>query len=97
MNYNKLKRSAEKITMPEDAKERIITRCHQLEKNLEELSDDESGYVQQVSGVEKAKTHRITKMISAAAACAVITGSVAAAAHFLKRPAPRNRKSNGRN
>ncbi len=88
MNYNKLKRSAEKITMPEDAKERIITRCHQLEKNLEELSDDESGYVQQVSGVEKAKTHRITKMISAAAACAVITGSVVAAAHFLKRPAP---------
>lgn len=87
MNYNKLKRSAEKITMPDGMKERIITRCHELEKNPGEQIAEEAEYSQQVSGVEKARTHRITRMISAAAACAVIAGSVGTAAHFLKRAA----------
>lgn len=95
MNYNKLKRSAEKITMPDDMKERIITRCHELEKNPGEQSAEEAEYSQQVSGVEKAGTHRITRMISAAAACAVIAGSIGTAAHFLKRSAPGTRNQMG--
>lgn len=88
MNYNKIKRSAEKITMPENMEKRIIAQCCKAAKCSDEKNTGGSVFSQQVSGVEKARPRHITRMISAAAACAVITGSVAAAAHFLKRSAP---------
>lgn len=95
MNYNKLKRSADKINMPEGMEERIIAKCHELQKDSGGLSADEAGYSQQVSGVEAAHPRHITRIISAAAACAVIVGSVGAAAHFMKRSAPETSSPTG--
>lgn len=86
MNYNKLKRTAEKITMPEDMKERMIKNCqaHAAQDNI----DTDTDFAHQVSGVETKHPRHIARIISAAAACAVIAGSVGTAAHFMKRSAP---------
>lgn len=86
MNYNKLKRTAEKITMPEGMKERMIKNCqaHAAQDNI----DTDTDFAHQVSGVETKHPRHIARIISAAAACAVIVGSVGTAAHFMKRSAP---------
>lgn len=82
MNYNKLKRAAEKITMPEGMEERIIEKCRNMEKSADEKIEGEYVYSQQVSGVETAKKIRISRIISAAAACAVLAGGIGAAVHL---------------
>lgn len=88
MNYNKIKRSAEKIKMPENMEKRIIAQCCKAAERSDEKNTCGSVFSQQVSGVEKARSRYISRIISAAAAFAVITGSIGAAAHFLKRSAP---------
>lgn len=88
MNYNKLKRSAEKITMPENMEKRIISHCREkIEK-----SSAGSEFSQQVSGVEKVRPRNITRIISAAAACTVIAGSVGITAHLLGRSSGGNNR-----
>lgn len=82
MNYNKLKRAAENITMPEGMEERIIEKCRDMEKSADKKIKGEYGYSQQVSGVETAKKIRISRIISAAAACAVLAGGINAAVHL---------------
>lgn len=93
MNYNKLKRTAEKITMPEDMKERMIKNCqaHAAQDNI----DTDADFAHQVSGVETKHPRHIARIISAAAACAVIAGSVGTAAHFMKRSAPETNNLTG--
>lgn len=91
MNYNKLKRSAEKITMPENMEERIISHC--LEAAEKSTSDSEFSH--HVSGVEKARPRNITRIISAAAACTVIAGSVGVTVHLLDRSSGGNNKLAG--
>ena len=73
----KLKKAADKITMPEDMKERIIRACESAEKNNITRIDNEEGYAEVVSGTERvAPRIRIIRTVSAAAACLVLLAGI---------------------
>lgn len=72
----KLRKAAEKITMPEDMKERIIKACENIDKtNIERIDND--GYTEVVSGTERiSRRNNIIRVVSAAAACAVLAAGI---------------------
>lgn len=72
----KLRKAAEKITMPEDMKERIIKACENIDKtNIERIDND--GYTEVVSGTERiSRKNNIIRVVSAIAACAVLVAGI---------------------
>ena len=72
----KLRKAAEKITMPEDMKERIIKACENIDKtNIERIDND--GYTEVASGTERiSRRNNIIRVVSAAAACAVLAAGI---------------------
>lgn len=82
----KLKKAADKITMPEDMKERIIMACESAEKNNITRIDNEEGYAEVVSGTERvAPRSRIIRTVSAAAACLVLLAGIGTTGVLLHR------------
>lgn len=82
----KLKKAADKITMPEDMKERIIRACESAEKNNITRIDNEEGYAEVVSGTERvAPRSRIIRTVSAAAACLVLLAGIGTTGVLLHR------------
>ncbi|MBQ6250571.1 hypothetical protein [Ruminococcus sp.] len=72
----KLRKAAEKITMPEDMKERIIKACENIDKTNIERTDND-GYTEVVSGTERiSRKNNIIRVVSAAAACAVLAAGI---------------------
>ncbi len=81
----RVKSSIEKIKMPEDMKERIISNCEAaIDKKAE------SGkYTDHVYGIEHVKKHSVLRVVSGAAACAVLAGGIGLSAHLMKKqPSP---------
>lgn len=86
MNYNKLKRSVEKINMPEGMEERIIENCRKNSIQTGDSHKNEADFSQQVSGVDNITPHRkIIRIVSAVAACAVIAGCIGTTVHLMNR------------
>ena len=82
----KLKKAGEKITMPEDMKERIIRNCESLEKSNIIRTDNDDGYTEVVSGTERVAPGRnIVRTISAIAACAVLLAGIGTTGFLLHR------------
>lgn len=80
----KIKRAADKITMPKDMKERIISACENAEKCTFRNAND--GYIDVVSSSERVNPRsHIIRTISAIAACAVIVGGMGATGVLLHR------------
>ncbi|MBR3665959.1 MAG: hypothetical protein IKN66_02235 [Ruminococcus sp.] len=72
----KLRKAAEKITMPEDMKERIIKACENIDKTNIERTDND-GYTEVVSGTERiSRKNNIIRIVSAVAACAVLAAGI---------------------
>ena len=87
----KLKKAADKIKMPEDMKERIIRNCESLEKNNIIRKDNDDGYTEVASGIERVESGRnIIRTISAIAACAVLAAGIGTTGFLLHR-----QKNNG--
>lgn len=82
MMEKKIKSSAEKITMPDKTRERIMDRCIELEKS--ERSGN-TNYTDHVFTVERVKPNRIRRVISGIAACAVLAGGIGATGAMLHR------------
>ena len=79
MNIDDLKKSAEKITLSEDAKERIIQKCDELAKsgNIHTKSGgSDEEFTEHVFTVEHYKPRRFAKITAGLAACAVVAASV---------------------
>ena len=82
MMEKKIRSSAEKITMPDELRERIIDKCAEME------TAERSGngtYTDHVFTVERAQPHRIRRVVSGLAACAVLAGGLGATGVFLHR------------
>ena len=87
----KLKKAADKIKMPEDMKERIIRNCESLEKSNIIRKDNDDGYTEVASGIERVESGRnIIRTISAIAACAVLAAGIGTTGFLLHR-----QKNNG--
>ncbi|MBR6994991.1 MAG: hypothetical protein IKH96_03125 [Ruminococcus sp.] len=72
----KLRKAAEKITMPEDMKERIIKACENIDKTNIERTDND-GYTEVVSGTERiSRKNNIIRVVSAIAACSVLAAGI---------------------
>ncbi|GEM_PF-1511970 len=74
----KLKKAAEKITMSDQLRDRILDQCN----NASTKENDESI---EISGVERVEHKPISRIVAAAAACAVLAGGVGMTAHLLNR------------
>ena len=80
----KLKNAADKIRMPEDMKQRIISAAELAEKN--HVNTDNDGYIDVVSSAERVDPRRnIIRTISAIAACAVLVGGIGTTGFLLHR------------
>ena len=80
----KLKNAADKIRMPEDMKQRIISAAELAEKNHVNTVND--GYIDVVSSAERVDPRRnIIRTISAIAACAVLVGGIGTTGFLLHR------------
>ncbi|WP_294410157.1 hypothetical protein [uncultured Ruminococcus sp.] len=80
----KLKNAADKIRMPEDMKQRIISAAELAEKN--HVNTDNDGYIEVVSSAERVDPRRgIIRTISAIAACAVLVGGIGTTGFLLHR------------
>lgn len=80
----KLKNAADKIRMPEDMKQRIISAAELAEKN--HVNTDNEGYIEVVSSAERVDPRRgIIRTISAIAACAVLVGGIGTTGFLLHR------------
>ena len=83
MNYKKLKSSAEKITMPDELRQRIITGCENIEQSAK---DNDSGeFTNHIYTTDRVKPHYILRTVSAVAACAIVVGGVGAATHLMHK------------
>lgn len=86
MNIDDLKKSAEKITLPDDAKERILQKCADISAEVQPhrtVSGDE-GYTDHVFTVEHYKPRRLAKITAGLAACAVIAASAGLTMKLMK-------------
>ena len=82
----KIKEAGEKITMPEDMKERIIKACEDTKRENIIRTDSDNGYTDVVSGTERLDTKkRIIRIVSAAAACAVLLAGIGTTGVLLHR------------
>lgn len=80
----KLKNAADKIRMPEDMKQRIISAAELAEKN--HVNTDNDGYIDVVSSAERVDPRKnIVRTISAIAACAVLVGGIGTTGFLLHR------------
>ncbi|MDE6789887.1 MAG: hypothetical protein K2J47_11310 [Ruminococcus sp.] len=79
MIEKKLKHSAEKITMPNELKERILEKCDSTE-TVKNEADEEITFT-----VEPFRPHRIRRIVSVAAAAAVITGIAGYSGYLISR------------
>lgn len=80
----KLKNAADRIRMPEDMKQRIISAAELAEKN--HVNTDNDGYIDVVSSAERVDPRRnIVRTISAIAACAVLVGGIGTTGFLLHR------------
>ena len=80
----KLKNAADKIRMPEDMKQRIISAAELAEKN--HVNTDNDGYIDVVSFAERVDPRRnIVRTIIAIAACAVLVGGIGTTGFLLHR------------
>ncbi len=86
MNIDDLKKSAEKITLSEDAKERIIQKCDDLAKsgNIHIKSGGDEEFTEHVFTVEHYKPRRLAKITAGLAACAVIAASAGLTMKLMK-------------
>ena len=82
MNDDKLRKSAEHITMPDELKNRIIDQCDDIYA-AEKRND--IGHNDHVSGVERVESHPIRRTITAVAACAVLAAGVGTGIHFMPK------------
>ena len=82
MMEKKIKSSAERITMPDDVKKRILSKCAEIEKDAKSGNNN---YTDHVFEVERIQPKRITRIISGLAACAVIAGGVGLTGVLLHR------------
>ncbi|NLT10206.1 MAG: hypothetical protein GXY08_11995, partial [Ruminococcus sp.] len=81
----KVKHSVEKITMPEDVKDRIISNCEAAIDN----TDENGRYTDHVYKIEHIQKNNIRRIISGIAACAVLAGGIGVSAHLMKKqPSP---------
>ncbi|MBQ8961475.1 MAG: PASTA domain-containing protein [Ruminococcus sp.] len=78
MDERKLKAAAEKITMPDQLKDRILDQC-------ENSSGEKNGEYIEVSGVERVERRPVRRAIAAAAAFAVCAGGIGLSAHLISR------------
>ncbi|MBQ8122418.1 MAG: PASTA domain-containing protein [Ruminococcus sp.] len=74
----KLKKAAEKITMSDQLRDRILDQCNNA-------STKENDGSIEISGVEHVEHKPISRIVAAAAACAVLAGGVGMTAHLLNR------------
>ena len=74
----KLKKAAEKITMSDQLRDRILDQCNNA-------STKENDGSIEISGVERVEHKPISRIVAAAAACAVLAGGVGMTAHLLGR------------
>lgn len=74
----KLKKAAEKITMSDQLRDRILDQCNNA-------STKENDGSIEISGVERVEHKPISRIVAAAAACAVLAGGVGMTAHLLNR------------
>ena len=82
----KLKNAADKITMPEDMKERIIRACKSAEKKNITRIDSDDGYTEVASGTDRIGSRgRIIRTVSAAAACMVLLAGIGTTGVLLHR------------
>ncbi|MCR4638509.1 hypothetical protein [Ruminococcus sp.] len=80
----KLKNGADKIKMPADMKQRIISAAELAEKNR--VNTDSDDYIEVVRSSERITTKtRIIKAVSAIAACAVLVGGIGTTGFLLHR------------
>jgi hypothetical protein len=87
MNIDDLKKSAEKITLSDDAKERIINKCAEIaeaEKNGARSITGNDEYTDHVFTVEHYKPRRFTKIAAGLAACAVIVAGTGITMNMVK-------------
>lgn len=87
MNIDDLKKSAEKITLSEDAKERIIQKCDELAKsgNIHTKSGgSDEEFTEHVFTVEHYKPRRFTKIAAGLAACALIVAGTGITMNMVK-------------
>ncbi len=96
MNIDDLKKSAEKITLSDDAKERIINKCAEIaeaEKNGSKSITGNDEYTDHVFTVEHYKPRRFTKIAAGLAACAVIVAGTGITMNMVKNQ-PKSVSSN---
>lgn len=87
MNIDDLKKSAEKITLSEDAKERIIQKCDDLAKsdNIHTKSGgSDEEFTEHVFTVEHYKPRRLAKITAGLAACALIVAGTGITMNMVK-------------
>ena len=87
MNIDDLKKSAEKITLSEDAKERIIQKCDELAKsgNIHTKSGgSDEEFTEHVFTVEHYKPRRLAKITAGLAACALIVAGTGITMNMVK-------------
>lgn len=82
MKYEKLKSSAEQITMPDKLKERILDSCEALERSGKNQNDS---MTEHVFTVEHVQPHPIRRAAAGIAACAVLAGGIGFSAHLISR------------
>ncbi len=83
MNYKNLKSSAEKITMPNELRQRIITGCENIEQSAK--GNDSGEFTNHIYTADRVKPHYILRTVSAVAACAIVVGGVGAATHLMHK------------
>ena len=81
MKDDKLRKAAEKITMPDDLKNRILDQCSEISANEKRCGIDHNT----VSGVERVQSHPIRRTLTAVAACAVLAAGVGTGIHFMPK------------
>ncbi|WP_303825442.1 hypothetical protein [Ruminococcus flavefaciens] len=80
----KLKNAADKIKMPDDMKQRIISAAELAEKQRVKADNDD--YIEVVRSSERITTKtRLIKTVSAIAACAVLVGGIGTTGFLLHR------------
>lgn len=79
MKYDRLKRAAEQIKMPDSLRESILDKCDDISAASK---NNAAAPNEHVFTVERVKSHPIRRTIAAVAACAVVVGGLGYTAHL---------------
>lgn len=82
MKYDRLKRAAEHIKMPDSLRESILDKCDDISAASKNNTPADN---EQVFTVERVKSHPIRRTLAAVAACAVVVGGLGYTAHLAVR------------